>query len=370
MSISTSDLTSLSSSASGFVEQEVLEKLHRYRPKDPKDDTVKVLHAFLEHLGKDGRENLLEDLHSLQTDEEINQHATTLVEGLLFPLRAHSKTPSITISARFGVEDSIENIAAALDEPAARKDQTWLKTACLRRDDYKCCLSGARDPAHKRNSTEIIDRTNCAHIIPFCIGNWTNETEQNAVAKIWVSLNRCFPSLRSRIGLTQSSINEPRNAITMTHGLHVYFGTFDFALEALREPNSYRIKVFDPQHAFVRTLPSSGIVTFEQHDARYQLPSPELLFVHATIAKILHATGKAQEADNISRDKDSTGVMARDGSTDITRLLSTTSIGFAYSQIKDPHPSNVHARPATMTDDGTQKGRKQRSINKKKENVS
>jgi hypothetical protein len=172
--------------------------------------------------------------------------------------------------------------------------------------------------------------TECAHIIPFSLGSWSSDEEQYTTSKIWVSLNRCFPSLRAKINFTQSSINEPCNAITMDRSIHNVFGRFDIAFEAVDQPNTYQIRNYRPNALFSRILPVSGIVTFRQCSQYYQLPSPELLSVHATIAKILHATGKAEEADKILKDKDNAGVLAKDGTTDIATLLSTTSINLPY----------------------------------------
>lgn len=116
----------------------------------------------------------------------------------------------------------------------------------------------------------------------------------------------------------------------MDRSIHSVFGRFDIAFEAVDQPNIYQIRNYRPNALISRILPASGIVTFRQYNQYYQLPNPELLSVHATIAKILHATGKAEEADKILKDKDNTGVLAKDGTTDIATLLSTTSINFPY----------------------------------------
>ena len=68
-------------------------------------------------------------------------------------------------------------------------------------------------------------------------------------------------------------------------------------------------------------------VTFTCYDGRYELPSPELLEMHAAIARILHASGQGYEIDVILRDLGATSLLASDGSTDIARLLEGTSLG-------------------------------------------
>ena len=42
---------------------------------------------------------------------------------------------------------------------------------------------------------------------------------------------RCFPSLRSRAGLTPESINEPFNAITLAEVFHTPFDELDLVFD-------------------------------------------------------------------------------------------------------------------------------------------
>lgn len=72
----------------------------------------------------------------------------------------------------------------------------------------------------------------------------------------------------------------------------------------------------------ITQLTASGFVEFTSHYSRFELPSQTLLGVHATIAKILHTTGVVEQADQIIRDREQISVLSRDGSTDITKLLS------------------------------------------------
>lgn len=79
------------------------------------------------------------------------------------------------------------------------------------------------------------------------------------------------------------------------------------------------------QEAMLRDLPALNengerIVTFEKH-SDYDLPSPVLLSTHATIAKILHASGKAESIDEILRDRSELRCLAPDGSTSNLALL-------------------------------------------------
>lgn len=150
-----------------------MQKLSDFQPQNSKDDTKYVLNAFLSHLPKDGKMNLLKDIRSFTTDSEIRQHSRSLVEGLLLPLRAHPETPSITTSPCFGINDSIKNLASELDDSVTRNDQKWLKNSCLARDGYKCCISGAVD-RHYAGASDVAETdTECAHIIPVSLRRGT-----------------------------------------------------------------------------------------------------------------------------------------------------------------------------------------------------
>jgi hypothetical protein len=71
--------------------------------------------------------------------------------------------------------------------------------------------------------------TECAHIIPFALGNFDDkdslETENKAL--IWWTLHRYFPALRGKIDA--ASINQPGNAVTLFSETHDIFGDFELA---------------------------------------------------------------------------------------------------------------------------------------------
>lgn len=339
-----------------------MERLERYTPTDSRDGTVRVLRAFLDHLPPDGKANLVHDLQSLATDENIRLHATSLIQGLLVPMKALRSTP---ILSPHGMEDSIENIASEFTNPAVRSER--LKRECLARDGKKCVVTGRLDhDLSDRNDTTIRTAiTECAHIIPFSLATWRNDRDEQAKHIIWVNLNRCFPSIRNRINFTQESINETRNAMTLSFDLHKFFGLFYFAFEATGRPHTYRLKNYDP--SLINNLPS--MITFECHDSQHALPSPELLKVHAIIARILHASGLADYIDELVRDRGQTAVLAKDGSSDIAALLAATSLSVLDSRARSPR--NIQqARPGSSDDKARGRGTSvDRSSGKSKENT-
>lgn len=76
-----------------------------------------------------------------------------------------------------------------------------------------------------------------------------------------------------------------------------------------------------------------------------------MLKVHATLAKILHASGADESIDKNLRDPAMTGVLAKDGTNDIVgiMMLAMTSIGVLGSRV-----GNIQERKnSTSTDENT-----------------
>ena len=73
-------------------------------------------------------------------------------------------------------------------------------------------------------------------------------------------------------------------------------------------------------------------VTFKWYDQRYDLPCPELLKVHAIIARIFHASGAAGQADKALHDLGEQCVLAKDDNTDISLTLAVITLGVPGSR--------------------------------------
>jgi hypothetical protein len=67
-------------------------------------------------------------------------------------------------------------------------------------------------------------------------------------------------------------------------------------------------------------LPPSRLVRFTSLSG-HALPSPILLELHATIGRVLHASGLGQVIDKILREREGVRVLAENGSTNVERLL-------------------------------------------------
>jgi hypothetical protein len=182
-----------------------------------------------------------------------------------------------------------------------------------------------------------------AHIIPFALGSFRNDVEQQGLNIVWEAIYRYFPSVRSRLHLGLADVNGEENVITMYAPLHHEFGAFHFVLEKTETRDRYRVKTFRRFSSFLLPcLPRDGFVTLRSYDGRYPLPDPNLLALHAAIGNILHATGSAERIEKILRDLEgASGGLAPDGSTDISALLSMSQLSLEASRdsLQKPKPA-------------------------------
>ncbi|KAF8462755.1 hypothetical protein BDZ91DRAFT_765047 [Kalaharituber pfeilii] len=311
--------SSLSSGPSNFtahgqLQCEVETRLGMYQPITTPDNTIPILKNLVRFLPRDGVYNVCDDILGCSSDEQLRNLAHHFLTALLAPFKTRKKTPSITPSPQFGAEDDTEEIASKLAYTASRKDQAWLKAACLKRDGNRCVVTGAYDAfeaekmdfTDKELNTMNLQYTKLCHIIPFSLG----------------AFFRCFPSIRARIGFSPERINEPCNSITMTGALHEAFDRFKFALEPTSNDHVYRIKTYRgfPTGEF-HNFPENRIVTLTNHCPTYSLPDPILLGVHASIAQILNASGMGEYLEKIMHDRELCRCLAPDGSTDVESLF-------------------------------------------------
>ena len=84
-------------------------------------------------------------------------------------------------------------------------------------------------------------------------------------------------------------------------------------------PNRYRVKQSKVSFAVEPILPE--FVQFTPCSGLHQLPSPELLRLHAAIAHVLNASGLGRLIDEVVEDRELIRVLAQDGSTSISKLL-------------------------------------------------
>ncbi|KAF8470753.1 hypothetical protein BDZ91DRAFT_549653 [Kalaharituber pfeilii] len=315
--------------AHGQLLCEVETRLGMYQPITTPDNTIPILKSLVRFLPRDGVYNVCNDILGCSSDEQLRTLAHHFLTALLAPFKSRRKTPSITPSPRFAAECDTDEIAGELAHSGSRKDQAWLKAACLERDGNRCVVTGFYDAgeAEKMDFTEselntmMLEYTKVCHIIPFSLGAFSESGLRNS-AMSWDAMYRCFPGIRARIGFSPERINEPCNAITMTAPLHEAFDKFKFVLEPTSNDHIYRIKTYRgfPTAQF-RNLPENRLVTLTNHYPMHSLPHSILFGLHASIAQILHASGMGEYLEKLLRDRELCRFLAPDGTTDIESLF-------------------------------------------------
>ena len=98
-------------------------------------------------------------------------------------MKAKGKTPSVTPSPHSTGRDDFNTLAENLPESDSRSEQDKLKKACLKRDNFRCVISGMVEHSYamtvmeepELDEADTID-TQAAHIIPFSFGSYTKST--------------------------------------------------------------------------------------------------------------------------------------------------------------------------------------------------
>lgn len=130
----------------------------------------------------------------------------------------------------------------------------------------------------------------------------------------------------------------------MASVFHEDFGKFHFILEPTTVQNRYRLKKF-PTRSLLLNYPTEDFITLTNNDPRFRDPNPEFLAVHATIGNILHASGRAELIEKLLRDLDDADpVLAKDGSTDISNLLSVSCLSVLSSRRIQNHDETTKAK--------------------------
>lgn len=305
--------------------------LESYRLSHSADDTVPFFQIVFKYLPSDGQRNLIEALSGCQDDNAIRQHAESLDTGLLRPmLSIGGKTPAITPSPR--LDDSIDNVNSFDGQQVTHTDQQRLHRNCLARDGYQCVLTKCWDvgttPHPPRRPVHSLQ---AVHILPSSLGRFGTDDEQDGMSEVWANIFRYFPSLRSHLNLMSGDVNREDNILMMASVFHEQFRKFRFILEATTVPNRYRLKKF-PNHPYLLKYPTETFIALTNHDDRFRDPNPEFLAVHATIGNILNASWRAGIIEKLLRDfEDADPLLAEDGSTDISGLLSVSRLSVLSS---------------------------------------
>ncbi|PKY06806.1 hypothetical protein P168DRAFT_280183 [Aspergillus campestris IBT 28561] len=131
-------------------------------------------------------------------------------------------------------------------------------------------------------------------------------------------------------------------------GTSTRFGTQKVHTELFIEIGNSVVR--EQERPQAQCLAQDRIIILTAQDGRYPLPSPVLIDAHYSIARISHATGCGEIVRQILRIYDALPTLARDGTTNVARLLLITTLGpFARSKLGDDNENvgsgAVDARP-------------------------
>ncbi|OTB20190.1 hypothetical protein K445DRAFT_323905 [Daldinia sp. EC12] len=294
------------------------------------------LRAFFKALSVpiDGQENINVEEYR----PKVFDFADYLLDNFFLPLTASAgKTtqPSSTYhSAVQRAEEDIQTFVGTPDRVLA------LRGDCLVRDHHRCVVSrrfdqveaekrfqkdgeDARDDGERAliEDPRPFDVLEVAHILPHSLTKSKVSSRLDASREASLAILDMLDA--GVTGLIEGTdIDKPRNAITLTHGLHHFFGNFKIFFEPLADqpPHTYKIGSFlspytlrDPALPVTRTLHLTDSCIIEP-------PSSRLLAVHRAVAHILKLSGAGDYIERLLRDAEEKGIQA-DGSTEVGRLV-------------------------------------------------
>jgi len=117
-----------------------------------------------------------------------------------------------------------------------------------------------------------------------------------------------------------NDIDRSRNALTLTHNLHRFFGDFEVFFEPVAgQLHTYQIRSFLPSGITRGLLPVTRTL-FLTESRIIDPPLPRLLALHRAIAHILYLSAAGTYIDKILDDIERRAVRA-DGSTELSHVV-------------------------------------------------
>ncbi|KAG8664880.1 hypothetical protein FPOAC2_14577 [Fusarium poae] len=272
--------------------------------------------------------------------------AEYLFDNFFLPLKASTKkTPQpspATHSAVQRTQSEGQNFAGTPERVSA------LRGACLVRDRHRCVISRRFDQneAFKRMSRygdeardddgislagEAFDALEVAHILPHSLTQVNASLQLDPSKEAALAILNMFDSGAAFL-IEGTDIDRPRNAMTLTHSLHMWFGDFRIFFESIdQQAHTYRINTFLPPGLLGGLLPVTRTLHLTETRS-IDPPSPRLLAIHSAIAHILHLSAAGDYIDKMLQDMEENGVQ-EDGSTELDRLVKLRLNGWSVSEV-------------------------------------
>jgi len=216
-------------------------------------------------------------------------------------------------------------------EPAPRDHQT-AKRSALRRDNYRCVVTGWVDAtSYESMDAETLQSYNLAQNPPRCTHtnfchifppstNWgrnnpndPDEKKKKYAGNVWAIINS-FRTIDILSQLNGEKIHGLENGFTMNMELHSMFDSLELWFDHMTN-DTYRVIALDPGCGILSLLPPNPTVTFTSTDPCLPLPNREYLKLHAAVCRVAHMSGAARYLNQEDRDIDRIRVLAPDGSS-------------------------------------------------------
>ncbi|KJA16259.1 hypothetical protein HYPSUDRAFT_147992, partial [Hypholoma sublateritium FD-334 SS-4] len=198
------------------------------------------------------------------------------------------------------------------------------KQNALIRDGYRCVVTGKYDWPSVMEIRELeekvrsdfslrIEATECVHIFAesanLDIGPASAKRDHSAT--LWAVMHR-FGHDELPEALNGTKVHRLENVMTLVPGFHYSFDQLQVWFVATVQKNKYKLEA---ANAFtLRGYPEC--VTFTTPDqAKFPVPSPIYLAIHAACAKVAHLSGAAECIDKFYRDMGESMTLASDGTS-------------------------------------------------------
>ncbi|KAJ3515226.1 hypothetical protein NLJ89_g1890 [Agrocybe chaxingu] len=213
----------------------------------------------------------------------------------------------------------------------APKDHTAAKNAALRRDNYRCMVSGVADwhsfkkmtddekAVHNFTGVFDISYTNFCHVFPPST-NWYLKPEEHGHPKthysgnVWGIVN-CFGGINVLNELNGDTVHRLSNGLTMSVALRHFFDDLHLWFEEIpNKPHTYHVCSTAPRLPGLSHLGQHPVVTFAT-TTDLELPDPKYLRLHAAVCRVAHMSGVARYLDLYDRELEERKVLATNGSS-------------------------------------------------------